>query len=322
MKKREAMIALRDAQLKKGHLLNTRKTYLHWLCRYIDGAASGRFSDLQEFLDHLVIVDQLNPKTVRQALNAMVFFYKSVLDRDPGQLRVPKVNRHRNHPNFLNRGEIVELLSRMSGKARLQAELLIGTGSRINAMLTLRLKDIDLDKRTVCFRFDKGGKTRTVKLPDAIVPRLTEHVERVKRQWEKDHSDGIIAPAPEPSLARKLGRNVFGTLPWYWLFPSQVVRDGCRWHATDRGLAKAISIAAADAKIMKRVTPHTLRHTNATALLDMGVNVRRIQEHLGHSNLATTEIYLHTTGTDALPSPIDQLPAIIPFAPTRHQATA
>lgn len=132
MKKREAMIALRDAQLKKGHLLNTRKTYRHWLCRYIDGAASGRF----------------------------------------------------------------------------------------------------------------------------------------------------------------------------------------------RGLAKAISIAAADAKIMKRVTPHTLRHTNATALLDMGVNVRRIQEHLGHSNLATTEIYLHTTGTDALPSPIDQLPAIIPFAPTRHQATA
>lgn len=315
MTKRQAIIELKDAQLKRGHLLNTRKTYRGWVSRYIDGLKARTFTDLQGFLDHLTTADQLNPKTIKQALNAIVFFYRAVLDQEPGKLKVPKINRNRNHPNFLNRQETIELLSRLKGTARLQAEFLIGTGSRINAMLTLRLKDLDLDRRTVCFRFDKGGKSRTVALPQSIIPRLTEHIECVKRRWEDDHHAGRIAPCDDPSLRRKLGNRTLATLPWYWLFPSQVAYPGERWHATDRGLAKAIGIAARQARLTKRVTPHTLRHTNATFLLEMGVNVRRIQEHLGHSSIATTEIYLHATAQDAVPSPLDHLPSIIPFAP-------
>lgn len=318
MKKREAILALRAAQLQKGHLRTTRKTYRGWLLRYMAGAQAGRWSDLQGFLDHLSSGrEPVNPKTVKQALNALVFFYKNVLDKDPGQLRVPKINHNRNHPNFLQHHEVVDLLSRMRGTAKLQAALLYGTGSRINALLTLRLKDLDLDRGIVTFRFDKGGKTRTVQIPRSLIPALEEHIAWVRGKWEQDHAAGVIAPSPEPSLMRKLGRNTFATLPWYWLWPSQVIRDGARWHATDRGLAKAVRIAAQAAGLTKRVTPHTLRHSHATALLDRGENIVRIKDQLGHEHLDTTAIYTHATGGDTLTSPLDAPPVVVPF-PTKE----
>lgn len=319
MTRREAILALRAAQLQAGHLRNTRRCYRGWLLRYIDGALAGRYRDLQGYLDHLSAHDGLNPKTVRQALNAMVFFHRRVLDRDPGQLRVPKINRNRNHPTWLHHHEVMDLLARMRGTARLQAALLYGTGARITALLTLRLKDLDLDAGIVTYRFDKGGKTRALRLPQSIIPSLQQHVDWVRSRWHADHRAGIIAPHPEPSLMRKLGRATFGTLPWYWVWPSQVVRDGARWHATDRGLAKAIAHAAREAGLTKRVTPHTLRHSHATALLQRGEDIRSIQTQLGHSHLDTTEIYTHVTTSAGLTSPLDHPPGVIPFPQPQPQ---
>ena len=123
----------------------------------------------------------------------------------------------------------------------------------------------------------------------------------------------ILSPSPEPSLERKLGRRVFGTLPWYWVFPSQVVRGQERWHATDRGLCKAIAVACKQAGIRKRVTAHTFRHSHATALLQRGENIRVIQDQLGHSHIETTEIYTHATAQYKPASPLDQ--TVVPFVP-------
>lgn len=321
---REKCLELRAAQLEKGHGRNTRRSYRGWMRRYRWARARKECRDLQGFLSRLTTEERVNPKTVRQALNALKFYHEQVLGIEipPNSLTVPKVNRNRNHPNFLNRSEAVELLRRLRGTAALQAKLLIGTGSRINAMLTLRLKDLDLEMGTVCFRFDKGGKSRTVKLPDSLIPDLRLHVEGVVRQWEEDQVRGIITPVPDESLRRKLGDKTFASLPWYWLFPSRAVRGLERWHATDRGLEKAIKKAAAEAKIMKRVSPHTLRHTNATFLLERGESVRRIQEHLGHTHLETTEIYLHSTAREGLRSPLDDLPVIVPFEIDRRREAA
>lgn len=324
MTKTQAILALREAQLQAGHRVNTRKTYQHWLVRYITAVESGQATDIQSFFDLLSSGPQrVNPKTVKQALNAMVFFEKNVLKREPGTYRVPKVNPHRNQPTWLSHSEMVELIARLTGTRRLQVELLYGTGSRINAMLTLRLKDIDLGSGLVTFRDDKGGKSRTVRLPAVIIPKLAEHIDRVRRLWQTDHAQGIIAPSPEPSLMRKLSRKTFGTLPWYWLFPSAQVRSGERWHATSDHLAKAVAKASIGAGITKRVTLHTIRHSNATALLQRGVDIRTIQEHLGHTHVETTEIYTHATGSHAVISPLDAppvaqpaliaSPAIIPF---------
>jgi site-specific recombinase XerD len=279
----------------------------------MNGAEGGKYRDLQGFLSHLSVVDELNPKTVRQALNAMVFFHRRVLKQEVPELEVPKVNKDRNPPTWLSHGEAVELLARMTGTTKLQAGLLYGTGSRIRAMLTLRWKDLDLESGLVTFRFDKGGKSRTVRLPMVLLPALHDHLERVRRIWEVDCRCGRIAPHPEASLMRKLGRATFGTLPWYWVFPSQVASAGERWHATDRGLAKAVAVAARGAGFAKRVTPHTLRHSHATALMENGANIREVQRQLGHSNVETTEIYTHTRGDGALLSPLDRPTGIIAF---------
>lgn len=307
--------ALRDAQLKAGHCRNTRNQYQSWMRRYRQGRAAKTFRNLQGFLDHLATVDQVNPKTIHQALCALKFYHEKVLGIEipPNSLSIPKINRNRNHPNFLNRQETVALLSRLRGMASLQARFLIGTGSRITAMLSLRLKDIDLERGTVCFRFDKGGKSRTIALPKSLIPDLRHHVEGVKRQWEADHSSGVVAPVDDPSLRRKLGERTLSSLAWYWVFPSSVLRGNERWHSTDRALQKALKQAVHDARITKRVSAHTLRHTNATFLLERGENIRRIQEHLGHTHLETTEIYLHSTAAESLTSPLDDLPEIIPF---------
>ena len=322
MTDREAVIALKDAQLKAGHLVSTRKSYRAWVIRYRAARRARQCRDLQTYLDHLTTVERVNPKTVRHALNALKFYQEKVLGIEvpPNSLRLPKVNPHKNVPVWLTHEEAMDLIGRMDGLPRLQAEMLYGTGSRITALMTLRLKDIDLGRGIVVFRHDKGGKSRSVRLPAMVMPRLQAHVAAVRLQWEADRQRGIICPSPEPSLMRKLGVKRFGTLAWYWLFPSAAVRGAKRWHATDKALASALQKAAEEAGSMKRVSPHVFRHSNATALLERGENIRTIQEHLGHTNVETTEIYTHATCSEAVISPLDMAPpvrpAILPFRRT------
>lgn len=317
----DAILALRDAQLKKGHSLNTRKTYRHWVIRYREARLARSCHDLQSWLDLLATgPDRVSPKTIKQALNALVFYHRHVLGIEipPNSLRTPRVNPHRNLPVWLTHQEVVALLSHMRGLPLLQAELLYSTGSRITALLTLRLKDLDLDKGLVTFRWDKGGKSRVVRLAAATMPRLRTHIESVRMQWRDDQAAGIICPDDSASLMRKLGERRFGTLPFYWLFPSAEVRGKHRWHATSKALSSALARAAVAAGITKRVSPHVFRHSNATALLERGENLRRIQEHLGHTHLDTTEIYTHAAGTETLVSPLDAPPAptvLVPFQP-------
>lgn len=311
MTKREAILALRDAQLKAGHRVNTRKTYRTWLLRYVAALKNGEARDLQTFLDLLIHgPERVSPPTVHQALCALVFFEKQVMGRDPGTLKVPRRNPNRNVPDCLSHAEVMEIITRLEGTRRLQAELMYGTASRVTALMTLRMKDIDLAEGTLKFCHDKGGKSRVVLLPETIIGKITEHMDRVRRMWEADKAAGIIAPSPESSLMRKLGRGVFGSLPWYWVFPSSEVRDGCRWHATDDYLARAVKAAAEAAGITKRVTLKSLRHASATALLRRGVDIRTIQSHLGHSDVKTTEIYAHALGSDSVVSPLDAPPVM------------
>jgi site-specific recombinase XerD len=333
---REAIIELRAKQLKVGHRLNTRKSYRGWMLRYRKARRDGVCGDLQGFLTYLATDagGRVNPKTVRQALNALKFYHEKVLGIEiaPNSLRVPAINSNRNVPVWLTHEEAMELISRLDGVERLQAELLYGTGSRITALLTLRLKDLDLQKGLVVFRHDKGGKSRTVRLPRAAMHRLMTHVASVRLQWESDRARGVTYPTEQPEEMKKLGRKRYGTLPFCWLFPSAVVRHGKegmeRWQATDHALTAGLKQAAEEAGILKRVSPHVFRHSNATALLERGVNIRRLQEHLGHTKVETTEIYTHATATAGVISPMDLPPVaevsfpgpvMVPF-PSRQSA--
>lgn len=308
----EARERLEAAQREVPHVQTTIDQYWAWVRRYREARKARICSNLQGFLTYLSSDPKarVNPKTVHQALNALKFYHERVLGIEipPNSLEVPRINKNRNIPDILTHEELMDLLSRMTGKPRLQAEMLYGTGGRINALLTRRLKDVDLPRGLITFRFDKGGKSRTVRLPRSVMDRLAAHVSEVRLQWESDHAKGIICPHSDLSLVRKLGRARFGTLPFYWLFPSRDVRGQERWHATDKALSGALAAAAAEAGIMKRVYPHLLRHCNASHLLDRGENIRTIQEHLGHTNVETTEIYTHARGSHALVSPLDLPP--------------
>ena len=308
----EAISKLETAQRLVGHSRSTRIQYAQWVIRYRESRMARTSRDLQSYLTRLTAVEKVNPKTVRQCLNALKFYHEKVLgiQIEPNSLEVPRVNKNRNIPVWLTHHEAMDMIRRISGTARLQAEMLYGTGGRITALLTLRLKDIDLAKGLVTYRFDKGGKSRTVRLPQSIVPRLSHHIQSVRQMWESDQPRGIVYPTDDLSLMRKLGRARFGTLPFCWLFPSRDVRGLDRWHASDKPLADAIRKAAAESGITKRVTPHTFRHSNATSLLDCGENIRTLQDHLGHADVKTTEIYTHARATFAVVPPMDRLSAI------------
>lgn len=313
---REAIMGLRNAQLEKGHSLNSRKAYRGWMLRYRKARIDNICRNLQGFLTYLSTdaKAKVNPKTVRQALNALKFYHEKVLGIEipPNSLTVPAINKNKNIPVWLTHEEALDLISRMTGDARLQAEMLYGTGSRITALLTLRLKDLNLQKGLITFRHDKGGKSRTVRLPRTVMHRLMTHISVVRLQWEQDRKSSITYPTADPQEMKKLGRNRYGTLPFCWLFPSSVVRKTAlgteRWHATDHAITDGLKKAEQESGIMKRVSPHVFRHSNATALLERGENIRTIQEHLGHTHVETTEIYTHANGSNGVISPLDSPP--------------
>lgn len=315
----EAKQRMEAAQRKVPHRQKTIDQYGAWVMRYRRARRDGVCRNLQGYIDFLASDPdaRVNPKTIHQALCALKFYHEKVLGINipPNSLRVPAINKNRNVPDIPTHEEIMAILALMSGEARLQAELLYGTGSRITALLNRRLKDIDLHRGTITFRHDKGGKSRVVLLPRFAMDRLAAHLAAVRLQWESDHARGVIYPHEDPSLVRKLGRARFGTLPFCFLFPSAVVwMKPCgpeRWHATDHALTDATAKAAAEAGIMKRISPHTFRHAYATSLLQRGVDIRTIQEQLGHTHVETTEIYTHAAGYRGVASPLDAPPQVI-----------
>jgi site-specific recombinase XerD len=306
MKRTEALVAMEREELKADHLPTTRQTYQRIVGEYCDLLHGGHVADFQGYLDYLAAEKHVSSKTVRQALNALVFFYRRVLGKDPGQLQVPAGHGGRRVPVFMTHKECMEVLSRMERVPRLQCALMYGCGLRVSEMVQLRLKDLDFESGMLTIRSGKGDKDRTVRLPKSLEAEIRDQVERCKKLWASDNATGRVCPSPVPSLERKLGRAVFGRLAWYYLFPSRVVRGDERWHATPHGVAKALHVAAEAAGIIKRISPHVWRHSYATNLLHLGTDIRTLQIQLGHSHVETTEIYTHAVGDKGTMSPLDQ----------------
>lgn len=302
----EVLAAFDMAALNAGLSRNTRKTYAGIIADYSELLRAGKITGVQGYLDHLSSVRKLSSKSVWHALSPLKFFYEKVLKKEFGEFDLPKKNRSKPMRSVLSMQDVLRMLEIMPRVPRLQAGLLAGCGLRIESdMLTLRLKDIRLGDRIITIFEAKGNKTRTVRIPEFLVPDLDLQIAACRRQWEADRRAEIICPHPQESLMRKLGNRTFGTLPWYWLFPSQKVHGNHRWHASDKRLVSALREAAETLNITQRVNPHALRHSFATGLLRDGVDIRVIQEQMGHTKLETTELYLHTTGQRTVQSPLD-----------------
>ena len=320
MAEKKLLDQVRDVLRVKHYSLKTEKAYLHWITRFIIYHNKQHPRDMggieiSRFLTHLACDAHVAASTHNQALNAIVFLYKNVLHRDPGEFRdIHWAKKPSRLPVVLTRQEVGRLLQQLKGRDWLMASLLYGSGLRLMECLRLRVKDIDFASKQICVRSGKGDKDRLTMLPDSVISDLKLHIQQVKILHEQDLKQGYGSVELPFALERKY-KHAANEWAWQYVFPASQIstdpRSGIRrrHHLDESVLQKAVKRAARQANIQKHAGCHTLRHSFATHLLENGYDIRTIQELLGHNDVNTTMIYTHVLnrGGLAVHSPLDHL---------------
>jgi integron integrase len=312
---------MRERIRYKHYSLRTEKAYVFWVRRFIrfHGLKHPKTMggpEVERYLTHLATTAKVAPSTHKQALAAILFLYREVLGIDlpwMGEIGRPRTSQH--VPVVLSREEVAALLAAVAPEYWLFCSLLYGSGLRLQECLTLRVKDVDFSRRIIYVRHGKGGKDRIVMLPAPTTAALHAQIDFSRHLWARDRAAGVPGVDVPWALARKLARAP-ESLSWHWLFPAATLstdpQTGIhrRHHQHPEAVARALRHAAHRAGISKRVTAHTLRHSFATHLLDSGVDIRRVQELLGHADVSTTMIYTHILSSSAagVRSPMELLP--------------
>jgi integron integrase len=299
----------------------TERAYVRWIRRYVrfhglrHPAEMGE-KEVTRFLNHLAVKERVSSSTQNQALAAVVFLYREVLERDVAWLDgLVRAKRPRSLPVVLTRAEVGRLLRCLHGPPWLVGMLLYGGGLRLMECLRLRVKDLDLEANRITVRRGKGGRDRMTLLPGAVKAPLTRYLGWVRQQHRKDLDQGAGWVEIPGRLARKypMAGREWG---WQWVFPATRIyvaredRRRRRHHRHPTAIQRAFREAVLRARIDKPATPHTLRHSFATHLLEDGYDIRTIQELLGHRDVRTTMIYTHVLnrGPGGVRSPADRLP--------------
>ena len=301
----------RELLRAKYYSRRTEDAYLGWMRRFIlfhgkrhpkemGGPEVGRF------LSHLATKGEVSPSTQNQAFSALLFLYRDLLRRPLDDLGpIKRAQRPRKAPVVLIREEAEQLLAQLEGVEWIMAMLLYGSGLRLLEMLRLRVKDIDFPYGQITVRDGKGGKDRLTMLPEGVADALKRHLQRRKLEHEEDLRSGGGSVYLPYALERKYkgaGRS------WLWQYvfaartPSEDPRSGAlrRHHIDEVTLQRMVKRAAQRARIPKTVTPHVLRHSFATHLLENGYDIRTVQELPGHKDVSTTMIYTHVLSRPGL----------------------
>jgi integron integrase len=301
----------------RGLLWRTEETYRAWAWRFAEflgerGPEVATRGDVEAFLEGLAVRARASASTQRQALNALVFLLRDTLGGELGELRFYRSARGRSAPMVLSREECRRLFAAMEGTPRLMAELAYGAGLRLMELLRLRVHHLDLERGQLKVFSGKGDKDRLTVLPGSLRPALEEHLGRLRELWREDREAGMPGVWLPEGLERKWPR-AGEQWEWQWVFPSREASvdpvSGLRrrHHAVDTTFQRMIKSGAEAAGLNKRVTPHTLRHSFATHLLEAGTDIRTVQDLLGHASVETTQIYTHVMQKPGLGvrSPLD-----------------
>ncbi|MFH1985513.1 MAG: integron integrase [Pseudomonadota bacterium] len=313
-----AIDTMRKLMRLKHLALKTEKTYLGWVrrfYRFVNGKAPGDLTgtDVKNYMTYQAVEKNVSVSTQNQAFNALLFLYRNVLEETIEDIRdAVRAKRKRRLPTVLTQKEVSRLLAELSGVHKLMVQIAYGGGLRLKECLNLRVKDLDFERFTIVIRSGKGDEDRETMLPETVVPKIQAHLQIIKSLYEKDREHGIAGVEMPGALSRKLP-NAGTEWGWFWVFPSAKLsedpRSGVirRHHLHESVLYRHVRKAAFSAKITKRVTVHTFRHSFATHLVEKGVDIRTVQELLGHKRLETTMIYTHVARTHRLgvKSPLD-----------------
>ena len=295
---------VRRAIRARHYSYKTEKAYLFWVRRFVRFCGrrhprSLREAEVGEFLTHLAVERRVAAATQNQALNALVFLYRYVLEEPLGDLpAVTRAKRVQRIPVVLSVDEVADVLVRLEGVYWLVGGLLYGSGLRLREAVCLRVKDLDFPRLALIVRDGKGGKDRVVTLPSELVAPLQRHLALRRDEHARDVQRGVGSVYLPHALERKYPNAPF---EWGWQFvfaaraPARDPRSGVerRHHVHESAVQKAIKRAVRAAGVQKPATCHTLRHSFATHLLERGMDIRTVQEQLGHRDLKTTQIYTH-----------------------------
>lgn len=297
---------------------------MQWIRRYIHFHRLKHPSTLgsrevSQFLTYLAVQRKVASSTQNQALNAILFLYRSVLklpmDIVDDTVRAKRPN---NLPVVLTEAEVGRILRHLTGEQWLMVGVMYGSGVRLLECLRLRVKDLDFDYHCLTVRQGKGGKDRVVTLARPLEEPLRRHLEAVRTLFERDRADGVAGVWMPGALARKYP-SAGSEWAWHWLFPAARLSFDSRespplqrrHHYNEKTLQRAVKVAVGRAGIHKKVSCHTFRHCFATHLLASGADIRTVQEQLGHADVRTTQMYTHLLGrgANAVVSPLERMSA-------------
>lgn len=297
----------------------TEEAYVHWIRAFIrfHGRRHPREMGALEvtaFLNSLAQERHTSASTQNQALCAIVFLYRRVLQLDlPNLDGLERAKRPDHLPEVLSKSEVVAVLARLTPPFRLMGHLLYGSGLRLLECLSLRVKDVDFERRQIVVRRGKGDHDRVALLPTSARDELRDQIAGVERMHERDLKKGLGEVNLPDALRHKMPHAAHSLL-WQYVFPASrccadpVTGRQVRYHIHETAVQKAVKDAALTAGLRRRATCHTLRHSFATHLLEAGTDIRTIQTLLGHKDVRTTMIYTHVLdrGPLGVISPLDR----------------
>jgi integron integrase len=256
--------------------------------------------EIEEYLTSLATENKVYASTQNQAFSALLFLYKEVLGVDISEWNIQalRAQERKRIPVVLTKDEVKLVMGNLKGIYNLITMLMYGCGLRMSEVIKLRIKDIDLGFDKVYIWDSKSLTDRVVPLPLKLKKRLEVQIEAVSEQHQKDMKDGIASVYLPNALARK-AKNTSKEIKWQYLFPALNISNDPRenikrrHHIHAKTLGRNIKVASQKANLNKRVTSHIFRHSYATHLLQAGIDLRSIQELLGHKSVETTMIYTH-----------------------------
>ncbi|MBQ4878813.1 integron integrase [Pseudoalteromonas luteoviolacea] len=309
---------------------STISCYLYWITAFI------RFHNLlhpktldeeavEQFLSHLANQQNVAANTQAQALNALVYMYKEIIKQPLSlSLKFNKSHHQQKLPIVLTEREIAALLTHCPHQHLLAVSLLYGSGLRLMEVLRLRVQDIDFDYHCIRIWQSKGGKNRVVTLAAHLIEPLHQQIKVVSAYLQIDIQNKQYAGVWLPHKLRDKYKSANKQLGWHYLLPSHKLsidpetQQLRRHHLDPRQIQRAVKTSATRGKITKPVTPHTLRHSFATHLLQNGADIRTVQAQLGHTDVRTTQIYTHVIqqGAQGVTSPLSKIATdqITPFS--------